>query len=332
MQRVLLIQTAFIGDAILGTAAAMSIKAQYPNAVVYYLVRKGNEDIVRYCPAIDHVWAWDKKQGKYRNLWGLLRKIKQERFDAVFNFHRYTSSALLTAFSGAKVRAGFANSPFPYLLTHKAVHHFGDGTHETERNHQLLSKAEDFPYQKPHLDIPEEVKEKIRDLEPAQRYITISPISVWPTKQFPSKKWVEFLSMLPEEYAIYFLGSPSDREACYDIATQIRPRDSTVLAGNLSLIESAAMMTGAVMNYANDSGPVHLASAVNAPMCEVFGSTVPSFGFTPLSDRKAVVEIGPLYCRPCGMHGKRKCPEGHFRCMYDINVFSLVEALETKPS
>ena len=69
------------------------------------------------------------------------------------------------------------------------------------------------------------------------------------------------------------------------------------------------------MNYVNDSAPLHLASSMNAPVTAVFLSTIPQFGFTPLSDDSTVSETSlNLPCRPCGLHGKKACPEGHFRC------------------
>jgi heptosyltransferase-2 len=102
----------------------------------------------------------------------------------------------------------------------------------------------------------------------------------------------------------------------------------TNLAGKLSLLASAALMQKAIMNYVNDSAPMHLASALNAPTCAIYCSTVPAFGFGPLAEKSYVVEINyPLHCRPCGLHGYRACPERHFKCAYDIEVNPLVEVL-----
>ena len=76
------------------------------------------------------------------------------------------------------------------------------------------------------------------------------------------------------------------------------------------------------MNYVNDSAPLHIASAMNAPVTAVFCSTVPSFGFGPLRENGRVVETPEdLDCRPCGLHGHRECPKGHFRCALGIEVF-----------
>ena len=100
------------------------------------------------------------------------------------------------------------------------------------------------------------------------------------------------------------------------------------LSGKLSLLASAALMRGAVLNYVNDSAPLHLCSAVDAPMCAIFCSTVPAFGFGPLSTFARVVEHpGPLACRPCGLHGHARCPLGHFRCARAIETEQLLAVL-----
>jgi len=75
------------------------------------------------------------------------------------------------------------------------------------------------------------------------------------------------------------------------------------------------------MNYVNDSGPLHLASATNAPVTAFFCSTIPAFGFGPLSANSIIVETHEkLTCRPCGLHGKTACPEGHFLCAKSIGI------------
>jgi len=107
--------------------------------------------------------------------------------------------------------------------------------------------------------------------------------------------------------------------------------DETIinLSGKLSFLESAALMQGAVMNFVNDSAPMHMASAMNAPVTAVYCSTVPSFGFGPLSDKSFVVEtLEKLSCRPCGLHGYKDCPQGHFKCAYSIANKKLQSVLE----
>ena len=99
----------------------------------------------------------------------------------------------------------------------------------------------------------------------------------------------------------------------------------TNLCGELSFLQTSALMTNATMNYVNDSAPMHMASAMNAPTTAVFCSTVPDFGFGPLSDQTKIAETEEkLECRPCGLHGFKKCPEGHFKCAHSITTNQLL--------
>jgi ADP-heptose:LPS heptosyltransferase len=157
-----------------------------------------------------------------------------------------------------------------------------------------------------------------------QSYITIAPTSVWFTKQFPAHKWVDFLKQSDFGGKVYLLGAPSDFDACELIRTQVENANIENLCGLLSLLESTALMKGAEMNYMNDSAPMHFASAVNASTTAIFCSTIPAFGFGPLSDNSRVVQVtDELSCRPCGLHGHKKCPEGHFKCAELIDVNQL---------
>ncbi|MBV9987261.1 MAG: glycosyltransferase family 9 protein, partial [Chitinophagaceae bacterium] len=84
----------------------------------------------------------------------------------------------------------------------------------------------------------------------------------------------------------------------------------------------------ALMNYVNDSAPMHFASAVNAPVTAVYCSTIPAFGFGPLSANSHIVEIlQPLACRPCGLHGRKACPLAHFNCARKIETAQLIRTL-----
>jgi heptosyltransferase-2 len=125
------------------------------------------------------------------------------------------------------------------------------------------------------------------------------------------------------------LGAASDKTLCSEIINTLPDHFAKNLSGELSFLQSAALMKTAEMNYVNDSAPMHIASAMNAPVTAVFCSTVTWFGYWPLSDKSFVVErTEPLYCRPCTSHGKRLCPEKHFKCALDINKDQLLVTLD----
>ncbi|MCK6692645.1 MAG: glycosyltransferase family 9 protein [Thermoanaerobaculia bacterium] len=319
----LVIQTAFIGDVILATPLVEKLRRFYPDAQIDFLLRKGNEKLLAGHPYIRRVWVWDKKRAKYRGLAALIRQIRQEHYDEVINCQRFAAAGLLTVCSGARRTAGFRKNPLSLFFTRRVPHKFGtvdQPVHEVQRNLTLIGHLTDASFEMPRLYPAPADYERVRALKSAPgRYVCIAPTSVWFTKQFPAHKWLELMALVPADCAIYLLGGPEDAGACAAIQAASGHPEIYNLAGRLSLLESAALLQGAEMNYVNDSAPMHLASAVNAPVAAVFCSTVPLFGFTPLSEQSRIVETKEtLGCRPCGLHGRPACPLGHFACAETI--------------
>ncbi|HUB61033.1 MAG TPA: glycosyltransferase family 9 protein [Puia sp.] len=324
MQKFLVIQTAFIGDVVLATALIEKLHTHYPDAHIDFLVRKGNEALLTGHPFLHDILIWDKRKNKLRNLWQLIRRIRRAKYDTVINVQRFAATGILTAFSKAKQTIGFDKNPLSFLFTKKISHIVGNH-HEIDRNQALIKDPTDDQPAKPRLYPTPADEEKVKPYK-TKPYITISPASVWFTKQYPKEKWTSFIRQLPQEYAIYLLGAPNDQLLCEEIKAT-RP-EVVNLSGTLGFLQSAALMKDAAMNYVNDSAPMHFASAVNAPVTAVYCSTIPAFGFGPLSDKSYIVEIRqPLDCRPCGLHGYKACPRGHFNCAHKIEDTQLLQTL-----
>jgi heptosyltransferase-2 len=319
---ILLIQTAFIGDVILSTAVIDKLKQYYPHARLDVLVKKENKDLLQGQPGIDHVLSFDKTK-KCRELFRLLQEIRKNKYDLVVNLHRFASSGLLTAFSGGRIKVGFKKNPLSFLFTQRVEHHIGDigmSMHEIERNQMLIRVFTDEDPARPRLHFSGRDQHMVAQWT-KKPYVCIAPASVWFTKQFPEDRWIELIDRLPVSHTIFLLGGAGDVPLAERIRGGARRKGIDVLAGKISLLQSALLMKGAVLNYVNDSAPLHLASAVNAPVGAVFCSTIPAFGFGPLSDFSRIVEIDyVLECRPCNLHGYRRCPLGHFKCAKDISI------------
>ena len=316
--KILIIQTAFIGDVILATPIIEKLYRFFPDSDIDVLVRKGNESLLTNHPHLRQVHVWDKKQSKYTNFYKLLATIRLEKYDLVVNVQRFLSTGVLSAFSGAKSIIGFRKNPMSMFFTKKLPHQL-NGTHEVERNLSLIQHITNNSFQMPKLYPTKEnflrVSEVIQEYVSTENFVTIAPTSVWFTKQLPAEKWIELCSRLPKSTSILLIGGTNDFDVCEKIKDNANQTNIFNLCGKLNLLESAALMSKAVMNYANDSAPIHIASAMNAPITAVFCSTVPKFGFTPLSDCQKIVETKEvLDCRPCGLHGKKACPKGHFKC------------------
>jgi len=326
----LVIQTAFIGDVILATSVVEKLRKSYPDSPIDFLLRKGNESLLKNHPHIREVLIWEKKKDKIKNLFKLISRVRAKRYDVVINIHRFASSGLITALSGAVNKIGFDKNPWSFLFSHRISHDLSSGLHEIDRNQKLIEAITDRTRELPKLYPTANDFDKIRNFQTG-RYICVAPTSVWFTKQFPTKQWIEFISTVVDRYnKIYLLGAPSDSIMCNVITSEIKSNRVINLAGKLSFLESAALMKGAEMNFVNDSAPMHMASAMNAPVTAVFCSTVPAFGFGPLSELHYLVQSKEaLSCRPCGLHGHKACPQGHFKCATTITTEALQNCLAT---
>ncbi|MFI5124602.1 MAG: glycosyltransferase family 9 protein [Chitinophagales bacterium] len=334
MQKFLIIQTAFIGDVVLATPIIEKLHAVFPQAQIDFLLRKGNEPLLLNHPFLHEVLIWDKKKRKLQNLFRLILQIRQNRYDKVINLQRFAATGLLTVFSAAKETIGFDKNPFGLLFSKKIPHIVGEGMnlHETQRNLELIRHFTDPSYFRPALYPSEREFDFIKPFT-SGKFITVSPASVWFTKQYPADQWVSFIRNIPIGYRVLLLGGPGDVAVCESIReSAVQGKNGVnqieVLAGKLTFLQSAALMQAAIMNYVNDSAPMHFASAMNAPVTAVYCSTVPEFGFGPLSDIRFIVQhTEPLYCRPCGLHGYKECPETHFRCAKEIRNDQLLNTL-----
>ena len=330
MKKILIIQTASIGDVILSTALAEKLHAYYPEAEINFLVKNGMDVLFSGHPFVKEVLVWNKKKDKYANLFRILVKVRNKRYDAVVNIQRFVSSGIITGLSGAAIRAGFDKNPLSFLFNRRTKHLIGQealGLHETQRNQKLIVSFTDSEAARPTL-YPE-----LKDFDAVSHYksapyICIAPASLWNTKQFPATKWIELIHSVPSEMVIYLLGAPNDSPLCKMIQSASERNTVFDLSGTLSLLQSAALIRDAKMNYVNDSAPLHIASAMNAPVTAVFCSTIPEFGFGPLSDNSFIIQTELLLpCRPCGIHGYNTCPEKHFNCAQTIHINSLLKTL-----
>ena len=312
----LLIQTAFIGDTILATPLVEKLHETFPHAAIDLFIRKGNEGLFTGHPFIRALHVWDKKKARYLQLIPMIRRIRKLRYDVCINLQRHFTTGLVTVLSNARETVGFSMNPLSRFFTRSFVHRINPDaalTHEVDLYLQLLTgivpdTQRCLPRLYPSRDDFEHVGTEVP-------YVTIAPSSVWFTKQYPAKSWVKVIEALPPDVKVMLVGAASDRETCERICAEVKERSVENLAGRLTLLESAALMAGARMNYVNDSSPLHIASSVDAPVTAVFCSTVPAFGYGPLGPEGRLIETDEkLPCRPCGPHGHRECPQGHFRC------------------
>jgi heptosyltransferase-2 len=330
LNRILIIQTAFIGDVILATPVAEKLHHAFPGAKIDFLVKKGNQMLFENHPFINTYIYWNKDESKYQNLRRVIAEVRKNRYDLVVNLHRFFSTGLITVLSKSKRTIGFDKNPLSFLFSKRVKHlinNENNGGHEIDRN---LALIEDYGEKKrfmPRL-YPSIFDNKKFESYGLTDYICIAPASVWFTKQYPREKWIEFIKNIGESITVCYIGSAQDKEVCREIMNLSEHKNSHNLAGMLTLLETAAIVQHAKMNFVNDSAPMHIASATNAPVTAIYCSTLPAFGFGPLSDVSFVVETDvQLDCKPCGIHGFDACPEKHFKCALAIDTKKLLDIL-----
>ena len=302
-----------------------------PAAEIDFLVKKGMEGLFTGHPFIHEVIIWDKGENKYPDLHVPCPPDQEQQVRcgdqrAAVRIKRFPY-CLFRGEDKDRVR----QKSFFHLI-HKKSQAQDRALHPRDQQGHgpYLAASRMIPIVKPKL-YPPEIK-KGREI-----YYTISPASLWFTKQYPKERWIELAGCMDRRSSVYLLGSAKDRPLCEEIIYGSGHPNCHNLAGEISLLESAGLMKGARMNFTNDSAPLHLASAVDAPVTAIYCSTVPEFGFGPLSSDSKVVEISePLSCRPCGLHGlagmpgkafqvrlRHRCKQSNCKALRGISNFQL---------
>lgn len=333
-EKILLIQTAFLGDLILTTPLFRAVKKKFPNSSLTVIVNKGTESVLEANPWIDEILPLDKKSIKSSLLrfWRFASDLRKRNFTVCLSPHFSFRSSLLAWRSGAPIRIGYRTAGFSFLLTEKKSRPIL-GPHEVDKLLSLLYSEEESKTidRRPELYWKEESVSGIRNVLESWKlekggYILMTPSSVWETKRMPAEKFREVGIALSEKTGmpVVLAGGKGDLDLCEEVGKGF----ALNLAGKTSLPEMSYLTAGAALLVTNDSSPIHFASAFDIPTLAVFGATVPDFGYTPLATRSFISEIEGLYCRPCGIHGGKVCPEKHFRCMLEQDPNRIVrEAL-----
>ena len=319
--RILVVQTAFLGDVVLTTPLLEALRLKYPRSHLAGLFTPTGAEILAGFPALDEIISFDKRKRDrgVQATFALGRKLREQAFDLALCPHRSARTALLTALARIPQRIGFSDAAWPWL--YHAVVARDLARHEALRNLQLLDPLGGPPpgFQ-PALGLgaPRSADLERLGLSGNGLKVGLCPGSVWATKRWTAQGYAELADLLAQKFQakVFLLGAPEDAAVAAEVEARCR-RPVHNLAGRTTLAELVAVIDRMNLLVTNDSAPVHIASARRVPVVAIFGPTVPAQGFAPFQERAAVVEL-PLACRPCGAHGPRSCPLGHFRCMNDL--------------
>lgn len=321
----LVIQTSFLGDAVLTTPLLAQLARRGPVDIV---TTPHSALLLANHPGLRRVFSYDKR-GADRGLRGFLslaRRLRAERYDVAFLAQGSWRSAALALFAGIPSRIGFTTSSGKWLLTNrvepqKDQHHAARLLLLARPHGREPTAAEVAPSLHPGVAERTAVDALLTEagVAPHETLVALAPSSLWVTKRWPY--YAELAAELGSAVRIIVIGSGDDTALAQEIlGTAPRAVDTT---GRLSPLASAELIRRCAVIVTNDSAPLHLASAVGTPTVAIFGPTVLSFGFGPLAPGSIVASNETLTCRPCARNVPRECPLGHFRCMRDQSAASI---------
>ncbi len=351
-RRILVIQTAFLGDLLLSVPLFKYLRQSFPQSEISLVCRRGFGDLFRNLGIVDHVAEIIKKdRASYK---AAIRQLKTTDFDLLLSPHESLTSARMAASLKARHKIGFKKWWNSYFFTETVKKDWGfpDALRQMSllQNHDPNLKKKLIEFRRQDLDwkksdrvrlspVPEwaspaievsrlptlVVREKFQ--LPSPGYICLFPGSVWKTKQWTEKGFAELGQLLSQSgLPVVLMGGRGEEELASRIQAQIP--DCLNLVGASHLMETLAILSMARLVVTNDSAGQHLAALVQAPTVAIFGPTVLDFGFRPWSSKATVVERQGLACRPCGQHGHHHCPIGTHECMRSIQATEVLERIE----
>lgn len=328
VENICIFQTSFIGDSVLTTPLVQKTAHLFPKAKIMVVTRPQTAEIFQNLKEVSKIVVDDKRGlGKIAGIWKTAQAIKNSNIDVILVPHRSFRSALIAKLSGVKIRIGFTTSEGRFFYT-KTVP-FSWMIHDAERNLYLLQGIVNENFKSADLklaDTGENAEESVRQMLKqagleGKAIAGLHPGSVWPTKCWPQENYAKLITRLERELGIMsvIVGGSKDIDLAENV---IRLADAHPVnfSGKTTLTELMAFMKHFKIFITNDSGPMHIATAFGVPTLGIFGPTTRELGFFPYGEGHRVVEVKGLHCRPCALHGGKKCPEGHFKCMKDITV------------
>jgi len=333
--RILIIQTAYLGDVVLSLPLVDELWTNLAEFELDYLAIPSVMNVLENYPGIDHVIPYDKRESEkgFRAFIRKARFLRDQHYDLALLPHRSWRSASLAKWAAIPVRIGFSRSWASFLYTH--VIPYEENLHEVNRNLSLLHPLGILLKKKTglHLAIaPEDIKRvdaiwQDSHFEKDRPCVAIAPGSVWATKRWLPDRFAQLIRELTDEgIQVALIGGRADEPLGRELEKSASKNIANFI-GKLTPRESAEAIRRCEVLVSNDSAPVHLASAVGTKVVEIFGPTIPEFGFTPFGVPYRLVEK-ELNCRPCGDHGGNKCPLSTFECMKSISVAEVYHSVK----
>lgn len=332
MNKILIIRFSSLGDILLTTPLVRALKNRLQHCEIEYFTKAEFAPLLEGNPYISKLHILEGKD--FAALSGKVAELKRHPYDLLIDLHRnprswYTRNKLLAEKKVKMKRDRFRR----WLLVHLGVNYYRGFISVAVRYFSALNGLFDPPIMPDEkgldLFLNDEDRAEARKFigNKPGKLIAIAPSAHWNTKRWLPEKFAETADALAKKYnaQTVVLGAPEDENLAVEVCSMMRT-PALNLAGKLSIRGTSAVMELCFLFIGNDTGLMHIASALKLPGAAIFGPTTRHLGYFPYRSRLTVVEKEGLSCRPCTKQGNKKCPKGHFRCMKEISVEEVVNA------
>ncbi len=319
-KKILIIKPSAWGDIVHTLPFLATVSKRYPNAEIHWVVAKGLHTFLENHPLITKIWVMDKDGwrdfGRLRQSiteMNTFRKgLKNERFDLSIDLSGLLRSGLITLAAGAEYRLGFSDSDegSPFFYTHKIEG--GQHIHAIDRYLKLAQfiDCDITEIRYPFAELPD-ISKLTASLP--EVFCIMAPSAGKVANQWPAKRFGELAAKLPVPTLV--IGGPADKQICQEVVRESGGK-AINMAGKTNLKELVPLINKCCYFICNDTGPMHIAAALNIPVFALFGPANP-IRTGPYGDIHTIIRK-ELECSPC--YARKPCKTNHWRCMTDITV------------
>ncbi len=314
--RVLVVRFSSLGDVVLTTPLLRAIRRRHPDAHVTVVVHTRYADLLADNPAVNATLPVAPREPVAR----IVQRLAPAAYDARLDLQDSPRSRRLRRALGGRWGVADRRRAARLLLIWLGLDTYGAYVPVAERYFTAAGALDVRPDGEPPEVFPT-VEDQARAAELAPRdCVALAPGARWGSKRWPAGHWKALADrLLACGFPVIAVGGAEERA--------LLSGTGIVEAYGLPLRATAAVLQRARVVVANDSGMLHLATAVRRPVIALLGPTVGAFGFLPYGVPAQVLER-PLPCRPCSPSGSDHCPLGHHRCMIEIEPEAVAAAVE----
>jgi heptosyltransferase-2 len=324
-----IIRFSSLGDVVLATAILQKLKETYPDCTIDFITDRRFTGMLCTDPRIRSVIPYDISQESFGYMMDFLTRLRRERYDLVIDAHGNPRSVIVSTFASAGSRRRVQKYAWQRRLMVNR-HRAWEIPHVVQRYVAAIDSVKSGSY-RPQIfvakDEEDRIRKEIKEKARGKRVVGIAPGAAKGTKIWDIEKTQQLAHSLSGQHGLFlaFFGDETDMQLVGAICRPLA-EGYLNLAGKTDFRKLAVYLKACDVVLSTDSGPMHVAVAVNTPVVALFGPTVREFGFSPYDEKSVTISV-KAPCRPCSLHGSESCPLGHHQCMKEIEVATVEEAI-----